>query len=121
MVRIHSRQPRKQRRARFTAPNHIRGRFLSAPLAPPLREKYGTRRARVVTGDTVRVLRGDFAGEEGTVDAVDTKACRLIVHGVVVTKADGTEVPRPVDPSNVQITKLNLKDKRREARLGGGS
>ena len=34
-------------------------------------------------------------------------------------KADGTEVPRPIDPSNVQITKLNLKDERREARIEG--
>jgi large subunit ribosomal protein L24 len=121
MVRIVSKQPRKQRKARFTAPNHIRGKFLSASLAPSLREKYDTRRTRVVKGDTVKVLRGDFAGEEGVVDAVDIKACRLIVHGVMVTKADGTEVPRPVDPSNVQITKLNLKDTIREERLGGGS
>jgi large subunit ribosomal protein L24 len=121
MVRIVSKQPRKQRKIRYNAPNHARGQFLSAPLAPALREKYNTRRVRVVKGDTVKVLRGDFAGEEGIIDAVDTNACRLIVHGVMVTKSDGTEVPRPVDPSNVQITKLNLKDKIREERLGGGS
>jgi large subunit ribosomal protein L24 len=33
------------------------------------------------------------------------------------TKADGTEVPRVIDASNVQLTKLNLSDKRREAKL----
>ncbi|HQD25213.1 MULTISPECIES: 50S ribosomal protein L24 [Methanoculleus] len=119
MVRIASKQPRKQRKARYNAPNHTRGRFLSAPLSPELREKHKTRRVRVVKGDTVKVLRGDFAGEEGVVDAVDMKTCRLVVHGVTVTKADGTEVPRPIDPSNVQITKLNLKDKLRAERLGG--
>ena len=43
---------------------------------------------------------------------------RLVVHGVFNTKADGTEVPRAVDASNVQITKLNLADKRRVAKLG---
>lgn len=121
MVRITSKQPRKQRKARYNAPNHTRGRFLTAPLSPELREKYSTRRVRVVSGDTVKVLRGDFAGDEGIVDAVDVKACRLVVHGVMVTKADGTEVPRPVDPSNVQITKFNLKDRLREERLGGGA
>ncbi|MDN7025502.1 50S ribosomal protein L24 [Methanoculleus sp. FWC-SCC1] len=121
MVRVISKQPRKQRKARYTAPIHQRGRFLSAPLAPELREKYNTRRVRVVTGDTVRVLRGDFANEEGVVDGVDTNSCKLLVHGVAVTKADGTEVPRPIDPSNVQITKLNLKDKLRETRLGEGT
>lgn len=74
----------------------------------------------MVNGDTVRVLRGDYVGEEGLIDSVDTKAHKVIVHGVMVIKADGTEVPRPIDPSNVQITKLNLKDKLREERLGGG-
>ena len=121
MVRIVSKQPRKQRKARYNAPNHTRGRFLFASLAPELRGKYSTRRARVVKGDTVKVLRGDFAGNEGVVDAVDMRMCRLVVHGVMVTKSDGTEVPRPVDPSNVQITKLNLKDKLRKERLGGGA
>lgn len=121
MVRIASKQPRKQRKARYNAPNHTRGRYLSASLAPELRGKHNARRTRVVKGDTVKVLRGDFAGNEGIVDAVDMRMCRLVVHGVMVTKSDGTEVPRPVDPSNVQITKLNLKDKLREERLGGGA
>ncbi|KUK63897.1 MAG: 50S ribosomal protein L24P [Methanoculleus marisnigri] len=121
MVRIASKQPRKQRKARYNAPNHTRGRYLSASLAPELRGKHNARRTRVVKGDTVKVLRGDFAGNEGVVDAVDMRMCRLVVHGVMVSKSDGTEVPRPVDPSNVQITKLNLKDKLREERLGGGA
>jgi large subunit ribosomal protein L24 len=48
---------------------------------------------------------------------VDTQKSKLVVHGVSSTKADGTEVPRLIDASNVQLTKLNLKDKRREAKL----
>ncbi|WP_440949118.1 50S ribosomal protein L24 [Methanosphaerula subterraneus] len=119
MVRIASKQPRKQRKARYDATQHQRSTMLGAPLAPALREKYGgTRTVRVVTGDTVKVLRGDFVGEEGVVDGVDTRTYKIIVHGVSVKKADGTEVPRKVDPSNVQITKLNLKDPRRAAKLG---
>ncbi len=119
MVRIASKQPRKQRKARYDATQHQRSTMLGAPLAPALREKYGGKRTlRVITGDTVKVLRGDFVGEEGVVDGVDTRTYKIIVHGVSVKKADGTEVPRKVDPSNVQITKLNLKDPRRAARLG---
>jgi len=64
------------------------------------------------------VTRGDFVGNEGLVDAVDTKKSKIVVHGVSSTKADGTEVPRVIDASNVQITKLNLSDKRRETKLG---
>jgi large subunit ribosomal protein L24 len=120
MVRIESKQPRKQRKARYTAPAHARNNYLRAPLAPALREQYHRRSARVVTGDTVKVLRGESAGTEGSVDMVDTKRSLIVVQGVSVNKADGTEVPRPISPSNVQITKFNLKDPKRAEKLGGG-
>ena len=118
MVRIESTQPRKQRKARYTAAIHARGRFLNAPLAPALREQYRTRSVRVVVGDTVKVLRGEAAGTEGPVDEVDTRKSRIVVQGVSIPKSDGTEMPRPISPSNVQITKLNLKDPRRASSLG---
>lgn len=118
MVRIESEQPRKQRKARYNAPSHVKTKYLNAPLSDTLKEQYKKKTLRVIKGDTVRVNRGDFVGTEGIVDEVDTKNSRIIVHGVFSTKADGTEVPRGVDASNVQITKLNLNDKRRVAKLG---
>jgi large subunit ribosomal protein L24 len=118
MARLESSQPRKQRKARYTAPSHVRTKFLNAPLSEALKEKYKKKTLRVVKGDTVKVTRGDFVGDEGIVDAVNTRKSKIVVHGVTSTKADGTEVPRPVDASNVQITKLNLADKRRVAKLG---
>ncbi len=119
MVRIASKQPRKQRRARYNAPLHLRGSLLHAPLADELKNKYSKRCLRVVKGDTVRVIRGDDAGKEGLVDIVLVAKTKIVVDGVSVKKADGTEVPRPIDPSNVVITKLNLADRRREAKLVG--
>ncbi|HOS81321.1 MAG TPA: 50S ribosomal protein L24 [Methanolinea sp.] len=119
MVRVESKQPRKQRKARYAAPAHARNHFLRAPLAPALREQYHRRSMRVVVGDTVKVLRGESAGTEGLVDMVDTKRSTIVVQGVSVNKADGTEVPRPIPPSNVQITRLNLKDPKRAEKLGG--
>jgi large subunit ribosomal protein L24 len=113
-----SSQPRKQRKAQATAPLHEKSRALSAPLAKDLREQYKRRHLRVVKGDTVKLLRGDQKGEEGVVDEVDVKRCTLTVHGVSIPKADNTDVPRPVHPSNVLITKLNLKDPRRAEKLG---
>jgi large subunit ribosomal protein L24 len=120
MVRIESHQPRKQRKARYTASSHEKSKFLNAPLSSALKEKYGKKTLRVVKGDTVKVARGDFTGDEGVVDLIDTGRAKLVVHGVSSTKADGTEVPRVVDASKVQITKLNLNDKRREEKLGEG-
>jgi large subunit ribosomal protein L24 len=118
MVRIESEQPRKQRKARYQAPLHVKTKYLNAPLSATLRETYKKKTLRVIKGDTVKVTRGDFVGDEGLVDAVNTQKSKIVVHGVSSTKADGTEVPRLIDASNVELTKLNLKDKRREAKIG---
>jgi large subunit ribosomal protein L24 len=118
MVRIESKQPRKQRKARYNAPLHMKTKFFNAPLSAALREKYSKKTVRVVKGDTVKVTRGNHTGEEGLVDAIDTRNVKLVVHGVSSTKVDGTEVPRTIDASKVEITKLNLEDKRRVEKLG---
>jgi len=118
MVRVESSQPRKQRKARYDAPSHMRTKFLNAPLSASLREMYAKKTVRVIKGDTVKVTRGDHIGEEGLVDGIDTTNLKLIVHGVSSTKVDGTEVPRPIDASKVEITKLKLDDKRRVEKLG---
>ncbi|WP_254768875.1 50S ribosomal protein L24 [Salinilacihabitans rarus] len=115
-----SRQPRKQRNRTERAPLHRRQKQLHATLADDLREEYDTRRARVNAGDTVEIMRGDFAGEEGEVVQVDLKEAVIHVEDVTVETADGEEVARPLEPSNVRITDLDLEDDRREARLEGG-
>ncbi len=97
----------------------MRGSLLHAPLSKDLRARYKCRSIRVVKGDTVMVTRGDQIGTRGVVDRVITKKAKIIVDKVTVKKADGTEVPRPIDPSKVVITELNLDDKLREQKLGG--
>jgi large subunit ribosomal protein L24 len=109
-----SKQPRKQRKERFNAPLHLRQKYMHSPLSKDLRTEFKKRGAQVHKGDTVKVLRGDHAGTEGEVEAVDLKRCIIKVTGVSNFRADGTEVPRPVHPSNVVITKLNLEDGERE-------
>lgn len=112
-----SKQPRKQRKARYTAPLHKRQKFMGARLSEELSKEYGTRSAAVVAGDTVKVMRGDFKGTEGKVQLVSLKDGTIEVAGVISTKVDGTEVARPVYPSNVMITKLELKDDRRTSSI----
>jgi len=109
-----SKQPRKQRKRIYRAKLHQKHKLLHATLSPDLRKKYGKRAIRVVKGDTVKIMRGDFEGHEGKVERVDMKKLAIFIEGVTVSKADGTEILRPVYPSNVMITKLNLDDKRRE-------
>jgi large subunit ribosomal protein L24 len=114
-----SKQPRKQRTRTRDAPLHERHKQVRATLSEDLREEYGRRNARVNAGDTVEVLRGDYAGESGEVMTVDLKSGAIHVEDVTVEKADGEETPRPLDASNVRITKLSFHedDDRREARL----
>ena len=112
-----SKQPRKQRKARYNAPLHVLHKFMGAPLSEELQGKYGKRSLPLRKGDTVRVMRGDDRGKEGKVRSVDLKKGKITMEGVVVARSDLSEVPRPVHPSNVVITKLDLKDKLREAAL----
>lgn len=108
-----SSQPRKQRKSRYQAPLHIRHKLMGAMLSPELRKKHGIKSISVRSGDTVKVLRGDHKGKEGKVAAVNLKKMTITVDGVSVAKSDGTEVPRPVHPSSVMITKLETKDEKR--------
>ena len=110
-------QPHKQRNRTRDASLHERQRFVRATLTPDLREEYGQRNVRVNAGDTVEVMRGDFAGEEAEVVRVDLRESVIHVEDVVIEKADGEETPRALDASNVRVTELNLEDDRREARL----
>ena len=112
-----TRQPRKQRTQTRNAPLHERHDQVRSTLADDLREQYGRRSVRVNAGDTVEVLRGDHAGEEAEVIAVDLADEVVHVEGVTVEKADGEEVPRPLDASNLRVTDLDLEDDRRRARL----
>lgn len=108
-----SSQPRKQRRSRYQAPLHLRHKFLGAMLSEDMKEKHKIKTIPVRTGDTVKIMRGDHRGKEGKVAGVDLEKMTITVDGVTVTKSDGTEVPRPINPSNVMITKLEIKDERR--------
>ncbi|MEF8784097.1 MAG: 50S ribosomal protein L24 [Haloarculaceae archaeon] len=112
-----SKQPRKQRKQQAEAPLHERHSQVRATLSEDLREQYGQRNVRVNEGDTVEVLRGDFAGEENDVVNVDLKDATVHVEDVTLETADGEEVPRPLDASNLRVTSLDLSDDRRQARL----
>ncbi|MEB3780326.1 MAG: 50S ribosomal protein L24 [Desulfurococcales archaeon] len=108
-----SRKPKKQRKAYYNAPLHVRQKLVSAPLSHELREKYGVKSLPVRKGDKVRIMRGDFKGHEGEVVEVDLKRYALKIDGVTIKKADGTPVFRPIHPSNVMIVELKLNDEYR--------
>ena len=114
-----STKPRKQRKWRANAPLHMKKRMVSAHLNSALMTEYNVRSLPVRKGDTVKVLRGnkDFRASEAKVASVDLKSCKIIVENVTIPKADGTQKQKPVDPSDVVLTKLDLSDPWRKEKL----
>ncbi|OGS44902.1 MAG: 50S ribosomal protein L24 [Euryarchaeota archaeon RBG_13_57_23] len=114
-----STKARKQRKARYNAPLHKKRRMVSAHLDSALMSEYNVRSVPVRKGDTVKVVRGneDFRKIESKVARVDVKNLKIIVENVTVPKADGTQKPKPIDPSDVVITKLDLSDPWRKEKL----
>lgn len=103
----------------FTAANHFRSKQLGATLSKELREKYGRRSARVVEGDSVRVMRGEFKGIDGKVTRVSPEKNGIAIEGIKREKLKGGNVDIYIHSSNVMITGLNLDDKWRQSRLEG--
>jgi len=110
-------QPRKQRLARYTAPYHRRHREMSAPVDKGLREKQLARgfmyprSMPVRKGDRVLVVRGEGKSKSATkVAKVDRKARKVYVEGFTYFKSDGTELQRPIDPSNLVIINPDWSD-----------
>jgi len=104
-------RPSNQRRAIYQARGPRRRKLLAAPLSDELRTTQGRRSYPVRKGDTVKIVRGDFAGVEGKVNDVDTSGRRLFVEGVSREMTSGTSTNVSVHCSKVMITKLNLDDK----------
>jgi large subunit ribosomal protein L24 len=106
-------QPRKQRKFRYNAPLHVRHRFLSANLSKELREKYGKRNLPLRKDDEVSIMRGKFAKKKGKILVINLKKSKVTIDGVNRKKSDGTKVNVYLNPSNLQIIKLNLEDRKR--------
>lgn len=119
MVSTTSKQPRKQRKARFNAPSHVKRKMMASHLSNELIKEYDIRSTTVVKGDLVKIVRGDkdTLGKEALVTDIFTKNMRIGLEGINIKKADGTELVKKIDPSNVIIVKLNLSDPKRKEKL----
>jgi large subunit ribosomal protein L24 len=112
-----SAKPGKQRKRKAGADHKARRKKMAAHLDEDLMLEFDRRSIPVREGDTVRIERGDFAGHEGEVLDVDYTDLEIEVDGATNRRADGTQVPRPIHPSNVTITDLHLTDPQRRAAL----
>lgn len=114
-----STKAKKQRKARANAPLHKKKRMVAVHLISSLMSDYNVRSVPVRKGDTVKIIRGaeDLKKSEAKVASVDLKKMKIIIENITIPKADGTQKPKPIDPSDCIITKLDLSDPWRKRKL----
>jgi large subunit ribosomal protein L24 len=98
-------------------PQHQRDKMVGAVLEESLRKQYGRKNIRVVKGDSVRVMRGEYKGVEGKVEKVNTEHATLHIEGIQREKIRGGQVKVPIHSSNVMLISLNLDDNYRSSKL----
>jgi large subunit ribosomal protein L24 len=102
----------------YTAPKHLRYKQMAAHLSEDLLLKYNVRSVPVRKGDTVKIIRGALKGHVDKVAKVNLKKGLVNVENATIAKADGTQLPKWIHPSNLLITKLDLSDAWRRKKLG---
>ncbi len=108
-----SRKPKKQRKYAAKAPLHIKRSFLNANLSKELRKRYERRSFTLKKGDVVKIMRGNFKKKTGKIVKVDTKNMKAEIEGIQMKKQDGSKVNVKFNPAFLQITELNIEDKKR--------
>ena len=117
MKRPTSKKKRVQHKWIGNASLHSRQKMVHSTLSSELKKKYGRNSLQVRKGDMVKVMRGGFSGVSGQVTGVSLKDSKVYIQGVTIKKTDGTDVERPIHPSNLMIIELFEDDKRRRAIL----
>lgn len=101
-------------------PKHKRDKMVGAMLEDSLRKQYGRKNVRVIKGDSVRVMRGEYKGVEGKVERVNTEYATFHIEGIQREKIRGGQVKVPIHSSNVMVIGLNLDDDHRSSKLQRG-
>ena len=103
----------------FQATLQTRSKQMGSALSKDLQKKYGKKSARVVEGDSVTILRGEFKGVDGKVSKISTQKSSVAIDGVKKEKTKGDKFDVYIHTSNLVITSLNGDDKWRMAKLQG--
>jgi large subunit ribosomal protein L24 len=108
---LKTKKPRKQRRKIAFATEKEILRMMKVRLSEKLREKYGVGSVSLRKGDSVKILRGDFAGIEGKIIETDRRNQKVTVEGVTREKVSGEQMRVPVHVSNVEMTTMDTGDR----------
>jgi len=101
----------------YQATFQIRSKQLGSALSKDLHKKYGKRSVRVIEGDSVKILRGEFKGVEGKISKVSTQKNSVAIEGIKKEKTKGDKFDVYIHTTNLVVTSLNTDDKWRISRL----
>ena len=105
----------------YYATSKVKSVQTACSLSTELRKKFKKRSVRIVKGDTVKILRGEFYGTAGKVTKILTQKNSITVDGVKKEKKKGDKIDVPIHSTNVIKTALKDDDKRRMNKLQGNS
>ena len=94
----------------YRATNQFRSRQIGATLSKQLRQKYNRRSIRIVNGDTVKIIRGEYKGIDGKVTKISLEKSSIAIEGVQKEKLKGGKIDQYIHSSNAIITSLNTED-----------
>jgi len=103
----------------YQATFQTRNKQIASPLSKELHKKYGKRSVRVIEGDNVKILRGEFKGVDGKISKISTQKNSVAIEGVKKEKTKGDKFDVYIHTSNLVVTSLNTDDKWRISRLEG--
>ena len=113
-------KPTKMRnRMLFQATLQTKSKQLGSALSKDLQKKYGKKSARVIEGDSVSILRGEFKGVDGKISKINTAKSNVAIDGVKKEKTKGDKFDVYIHTSNLVVTALNTSDKWRITKLEG--
>ena len=103
----------------FQATLQTRSKQMGSALSKDLQKKYGKKSARVIEGDSITIVRGEFKGVDGKVAKISPQKSSVAIEGVKKEKTKGDKFDVYIHTSNLIITSLNSDDKWRMAKLQG--
>jgi len=103
----------------YRATYQTKSKQLGSALSKNLHKKYGKRSVRVIEGDSVTIVRGEFKGVDGKISKISTQKSSVSIEGIKKEKTKGDKFDVYIHTSNLVVTSLNTGDKWRIAKLEG--
>jgi large subunit ribosomal protein L24 len=113
-------KPTKMRNKLIYQASHVtKSKQISSPLSKELQKKYTKKSIRVVEGDNIKIVRGEFKGVDGKIAKISVQKSSVAIEGVKKEKTKGDKFDVYIHSSNVIVTGLNSNDKWRVSKLEG--